>query len=381
MRRARSTRSGNLRRARLRTGSALRRRNQSTHAQDGAFGGVAGRTTGAVRADVGEAAASRPSRTCIASPGSCATWQHAGALDTQAGVAPGDVATLLAGMSELATALENVDLVGISCWTSLRYLGAVAVARKSRRRPQRAGDRRGRSPPDGDIALGLRRRRTPVRCRRLRRWRARVSQALCEEGGGPHQGPRRSSAARTRSNPTRIDWERSPSHRAGSGARRVAVAVADAVQVRVLRGAAARDRLERLAVEDALAILGAHTTRTERHLLRRSAVQRSEPKVDRSVARWDPGSDSSKHVLVRDPRRSDDACTPRSSARAGLKVTRARSGSDHGAPRMVKSPSPANYLRKARDRARELHRAVPRHVCPVQLPASASTTRETQDFV
>lgn len=45
----------------------------------------------------------------------------------------GDVERLLMAIDEpLATAVENVDLVGISCWTSLHYLGALAVARKIR---------------------------------------------------------------------------------------------------------------------------------------------------------------------------------------------------------------------------------------------------------
>jgi radical SAM superfamily enzyme YgiQ (UPF0313 family) len=45
----------------------------------------------------------------------------------------GEVGSLLAAIDEpLATALDAITLVGLSCWTSLHYLGAVAVARKIR---------------------------------------------------------------------------------------------------------------------------------------------------------------------------------------------------------------------------------------------------------
>lgn len=55
-------------------------------------------------------------------------------LDLQAPTPPGDVERLLSAVDEpLANALEAIDLVGISCWTSLHYLGAVAVARKIRK--------------------------------------------------------------------------------------------------------------------------------------------------------------------------------------------------------------------------------------------------------
>jgi radical SAM superfamily enzyme YgiQ (UPF0313 family) len=54
-------------------------------------------------------------------------------LDLQEGSPSGGADALLAAMDEpLAAALEDVDLAGISCWTSLHYLGAVAVARRIR---------------------------------------------------------------------------------------------------------------------------------------------------------------------------------------------------------------------------------------------------------
>src|SRR5262245_21047539 len=54
-------------------------------------------------------------------------------LDLETGPPPGEIDRQLITIDEpLANALENVGLVGISCWTSLHYLGAVAVARKIR---------------------------------------------------------------------------------------------------------------------------------------------------------------------------------------------------------------------------------------------------------
>jgi radical SAM superfamily enzyme YgiQ (UPF0313 family) len=54
-------------------------------------------------------------------------------LDRETPAPFGDVESLLTSIDEpLANALDEVDLVGISCWTSLHYLGAVAVARKIR---------------------------------------------------------------------------------------------------------------------------------------------------------------------------------------------------------------------------------------------------------
>jgi radical SAM superfamily enzyme YgiQ (UPF0313 family) len=54
-------------------------------------------------------------------------------LDIETPKPCGDVEGLLTSIDEpLATALDEVDLVGISCWTSLHYLGALAVARKIR---------------------------------------------------------------------------------------------------------------------------------------------------------------------------------------------------------------------------------------------------------
>src|SRR5436190_21158505 len=49
---------------------------------------------------------------------------------------PSGVETFLEGIDALVP-LDGIDLVGISCWTSLHYLGALAVARRIRaRRPE-----------------------------------------------------------------------------------------------------------------------------------------------------------------------------------------------------------------------------------------------------
>jgi len=54
-------------------------------------------------------------------------------LDVNMAPRPDDVAGFLEGIDE-RLAIDDVDLVGISCWTSLHYLGAVALARKIRAR-------------------------------------------------------------------------------------------------------------------------------------------------------------------------------------------------------------------------------------------------------
>ena len=57
-------------------------------------------------------------------------------LDVLMGPAPREVDAFLERIDELVS-LEGIDLVGISCWTSLHYLGALAVARKIHaRRPE-----------------------------------------------------------------------------------------------------------------------------------------------------------------------------------------------------------------------------------------------------
>src|SRR5262245_3332030 len=57
-------------------------------------------------------------------------------LATKMGARAGDVERFLDGIDEEVD-LDGVDLVGISCWTSLHYLGAVALARRVRaRRPE-----------------------------------------------------------------------------------------------------------------------------------------------------------------------------------------------------------------------------------------------------
>ena len=54
-------------------------------------------------------------------------------LDVNTAPRPDDVARFLDGIDE-QLAVDDIDLVGISCWTSLHYLGAVALARKIRAR-------------------------------------------------------------------------------------------------------------------------------------------------------------------------------------------------------------------------------------------------------
>src|SRR3954462_3445161 len=56
-------------------------------------------------------------------------------LDVLMGSPSGDVEEFLEGIDPLVP-LDDFNLVGISCWTSLHYLGALAVARRIRaRRP------------------------------------------------------------------------------------------------------------------------------------------------------------------------------------------------------------------------------------------------------
>src|SRR5256885_1958093 len=131
-------------------------------------------------------------------------------LDVAMGSPPGKVADFLDGIDPLVP-LDGIDLVGISCWPSLHYLGALAVARRIRaRRPDLpivvGGHHPTAVPSDfvndeqlfdvvvrGDGELELRR--------------------LCE---GPFQRRQRtevvSAAPYAMSDPEKIDWARYPWH-------------------------------------------------------------------------------------------------------------------------------------------------------------------------
>jgi len=131
-------------------------------------------------------------------------------LDVLMGPPPGEVATFLAEVDALVS-LDGIDLVGISCWTSLHYLGALAVARKIRARrpdlPIVVGGHHPTAVPsdfvDQEHLFDF------VVCGDGEHELRRLCQAPC-------QRPQRTEVVRAApyqmSDPTRIDWTRYPWH-------------------------------------------------------------------------------------------------------------------------------------------------------------------------
>lgn len=307
-------------------------------------------------------------------------------LDTQAGVAPGDVAAVLAGIDEpLATALEGVDLVGISCWTSLHYLGAVAVARKIRvARPDLpivvGGHHPTAMPSDFDDAEQL---FDVVVCgdgehvfRRLceeRRSRSRSTEVL---RATPYQ----------MSDPTRIDWANYPWHDEKQRVLWLSLSRGCPFKCAYCAEPQRGTNWNNYAVEDALDILeGFARTHAPNVVcfadpLFGASRKWTEALLDGIQERQLPNMfwcETRADLMT--PTLLDKFRACRFKVDFGLDT-----GSETMARRMVKSPSPANYLRKAREMIGHANSIELFHDTYVlfNFPGETpETTRETQDFV
>jgi radical SAM superfamily enzyme YgiQ (UPF0313 family) len=307
-------------------------------------------------------------------------------LDVQTTVAAGDVGGLLAAIDEpLATALDHVDLVGISCWTSLHYLGAVAVARKIRalhpELPIVVGGHHATAMPSdfddderlfdivvcGDGELVLR--------------------ELCEQ--------RRPRPARTEivrpapyqmSDPTRIDWENYPWHDPKQRVLWLSLSRGCPFKCAYCAEPQRGTNWNHYAVDDALGILESLARTHEPRV-----VCFADPLFGASRKWTDDLLDGIQRLGLTNmfwcetradlmtPELLDKFRACRFKVDFGLDT-----GSETMARRMVKSPSPANYLRKAREmighaNAIELfHDTYVLFNFPGETP---ETTRETQEFV
>ena len=307
-------------------------------------------------------------------------------LDTQAGSPSGDVAGFLAAIDEpLTLALDSVDLVGISCWTSLHYLGAVAVARKIRaHRPELPIVVGGHHPTAMPTDF--------VDSERLFDFVVcgdgeHVLRGLCEE--------RRARPVATEviratpyqmSDPTRIDWSHYPWHDKEQRVLWLSLSRGCPFRCAYCAEPQRGTSWNHYSVDDALGILEQLTASHEPRV-----ICFADPLFGAS-RKWTEallaGIQERKLTSMFWCETRADLMTPelldqfracRFKVDFGLDT-----GSETMARRMVKSPSPANYLRKAREmighaNAIELfHDTYVLFNFPGETP---ETTRETQEFV
>jgi radical SAM superfamily enzyme YgiQ (UPF0313 family) len=281
--------------------------------------------------------------------------------------------------------LEGVDLVGISCWTSLHYLGAVAVARQIRA-----------LRPDLPIVVGGHHPTAMpedfVNDERLFDFVVRgdgehVLRALCEQR---RPRPARAEVVRATpylmSDPTRIDWDHYPWHDQEKGVLWLCLSRGCPFKCTYCAEPQRGTGWDHYSVKDALQILE-RLSRTHQPKvicfsdpLFGARRQWTEAFLDGIAALQLPNmfwcetrADLMTPALLEKFR----AC--RFKVDFGLDT-----GSETMATRMVKSPSPATYLRKAREiighcNSLELfHDTYVLFNFPGETP---ETTRETMDFV
>ncbi len=311
-------------------------------------------------------------------------------LDTQTRAPSGDVAAdvagHLAGIDEpLAVALDQVDLVGISCWTSLHYIGAVEVARKIRA-----------THPDLPIVVGGHHPTAMpsdfVDAEHL------FDFVVCGDGEYAFRGlcetrptrPPQTEVIRATpfqmADPTRIDWDNYPWHDQKDRVVWLSLSRGCPFKCAYCAEPQRGTNWNHYSVEDALRILeGLARTHDPRVVcfadpLFGASRKWTEALLDGIAERgltnmfW-----CETRADVMTPGLLDKFRACRFKVDFGLDT-----GSETMARRMVKSPSPANYLRKAREmighaNAIELfHDTYVLFNFPGETP---ETTRETQEFV
>ncbi len=297
----------------------------------------------------------------------------------------GEGSVALAIDQPLAAALEHVALVGISCWTSLHYLGAVAVARKIRALrgdvPIVVGGHHATAMPfdfvdaerlfdfvvrgDGEHPL-----RALCEHRPLRPARTRVLQGT----------PLRMTQ------PERIDWETYPWHDADQRVLWLALSRGCPFKCAYCAEPQRGTSWNHYAVEDALVILDSLTrTHAPRLIcfadpLFGASRQWTNALLDGILARELPNMfwcETRADLMT--PALLDKLRACRFKVDFGLDT-----GSETMARRMAKSPDPVGYLRRSRDtiaHANTIELAHDTYVLfnfPGETPLTA---RETQDFV
>jgi len=286
---------------------------------------------------------------------------------------------------QLAAALDGVDLVGISCWTSLHYLGAVEVARRIRlARPELPIVVGGHHPTavpldfyddkrlfdfvvrsDGEHVL-----RRLVESRAVRPPRTEIVTGERYE----------------MNDPSRIDWQHYPWH--GEAKRDLWICISRGCPFRCTycaepqRGTA----WSHYSVAGALQVLeGLAQTHAPNVIafadpLFGASRQWTEALVDGILARQLPTKfwcETRADLMT--PQVLDKLRAANFKVDFGLDT-----GSETMATRMVKSPVPATYLRRARE--------ILRHASAIDLPhdtyvlfnspgETPETTRETMDFI
>jgi radical SAM superfamily enzyme YgiQ (UPF0313 family) len=307
-------------------------------------------------------------------------------LDLHSGAADGDVGNLLASIDEpLATALDNVDLVGISCWTSLHYLGAIAVARKVRA-----------LHPDLPIVVGGHHATAMpsdfVDEERLYDFVVcgdgeEVLRRLCEaRPKRPVETEVVHAAPYQLSDPSRIDWASYPWHDAAQRVLWVSLSRGCPFKCAYCAEPQRGTSWNHYSVDDALAIL---ETLSRSHSPR--VLCFADPLFGASRKWTDALLDGIQQRGLTNMfwcETRADLTTPdlldkfracRFKVDFGLDT-----GSETMAHRMAKSPSPSSYLRKAREMIRHANSIELFHDTYVlfNFPGETpETTRETQDFV
>jgi radical SAM superfamily enzyme YgiQ (UPF0313 family) len=285
----------------------------------------------------------------------------------------------------LTAALEQVTLVGISCWTSLHYLGAMAVAREIRE-----------LRPDVPIVVGGH-HATAMPCDFVDAERLfdfvvcgdgeHALRALCERR--PPRPLRTEVLQGTplrMTEPERIDWETYPWHDADKRVLWLALSRGCPFKCSYCAEPQRGTSWNHYAVEDALAIL---ETLARTHAPRLvcfadplfgASRQWTDALLDGILARELPNMfwcETRADLMT--PALLDKFRACRFKVDFGLDT-----GSETMARRMVKSPDPGGYLRRSREtiayaNAIELvHDTYVLFNFPGETP---HTTRETQDFV
>ena len=307
-------------------------------------------------------------------------------LDVLMGTPTVEIEQYLEGIDALVP-LDGIDLVGISCWTSLHYLGAVAVARKIRaRNPDLAivvGGHHATAVPS-DFVDEERLFDLVVRGdgeHELRR--------LCE-GDAPYARQARtqviSAAPYQMSDPTRIDWANYPWHDAQNKVLWLCLSRGCPFKCAYCAEPQRGTAWTHYDVEDALGILERLYRTHEPHVvcfadpLFGASRPWTEALVDGIAERGLPNMfwcETRADLMT--PTLLDKLHACRFKVDFGLDT-----GSETVARRMVKSPVPGTYLRKAREiiahaNAIDLfHDTYVLFNFPGETP---ETARETMDFV
>jgi radical SAM superfamily enzyme YgiQ (UPF0313 family) len=278
--------------------------------------------------------------------------------------------------------IEDVDLVGISCWTSLHYLGALQLIRRIRaERPELPIVVGGHHPTavpqdfDGEVDFVVRGDGEEV----LRR--------LCEtKPRRPGRTEIVQAAPYQMSDPSRIDWTRYPWHDQAKGVVWLCLSRGCPFKCAYCAEPQRGSSWPHYSVKDALAIL-------------ESLEKTHQPKVicfsDPLFGASRPWTEALLEGIAARQLSSMFWCETRADLMSPSLLERFRAcrfkvdfgldtGSETMARYMVKSPAPSAYLRKARDAIRQANSIELFHDTYVlfNFPGETpDTTRETMEFV